>query len=864
MKYALRGSGKAQLMTIVVLIMFLLMVSALFAFALLNISANGASQSLSVSLSSANYGTLLKQSASLFAKESASRALIVLANYESNPALRKGNLIQSFGFYASNLMVSGILPNDTSGYPQAAMGNLTLSTYNLSVPGQVALGQNVIINETRPAFFQTDPYHLHVSYFENVALNVSGATYRYSIPVNATIALNNTPDLFYAQQGVVKTVKFANIGNLTSLVGGAYAIFGSSNSVGYAYGTVYDMPSSAVSSATCASIPAPFTSAPMMGNLIIATYNSQSMSACIGNYAGLITYILPSSGYSAMPYLVYASSSNVLKSLPSGIRVLLYGPGMDTLNVEGLRNAAANGYYFASPFTPSYMDRSGANFLNQSPNGIFTFSNYGTQVANFNGASSYISTGTAGQPLGSSPRSVFAWVNAPTAVSSGLYDIYWYGGVSGQTGAGLFIYNGNLYVSTPGVGYYSTLAITPNTWHLVGYTYASGATQATVYVDGQSQSTTGGGSAFATASGASDIGLASSLGYYYPAGSVSGVQVYNTALSPSQIQFLYQQGISGLPLSGNSLVGWWPLNGNPNDYSGNGNSGVPTNVVYALPSNYIRDSIFVSATPVKTQPLPGILSCTSNSRCSNPSLPQLYLSSMPLEVQNGYVQTGNFNGQTSYIGVSSSSLVTGSQLTMSFWSDELGPGNTAPDGMPVSQSATYINECYSGEGLFSIYTGTSSQYLVQGGACPTVGVWNHYVATYNGAIGVLYINGAPVASASAGGNLVNGAVTIGQYFSGTYNFNGLISNVQVYGTALTANQVQQLYLNGIYGLPLNNAGLAGWWPLNGNANDYSGNGYNGTAYYVAYPYFSGTYNAPGLSSISSTANEWQALGLANT
>ena len=29
-----------------------------------------------------------------------------------------------------------------------------------------------------------------------------------------------------------------------------------------------------------------------------------------------------------------------------------------------------------------------------------------------------------------------------------------------------------------------------------------------------------------------------------------------------------------------SLVGWWPLNGNANDYSGNNNNGVPTGVIY--------------------------------------------------------------------------------------------------------------------------------------------------------------------------------------------------------------------------------------------------------------------------------------------
>ncbi len=63
-------------------------------------------------------------------------------------------------------------------------------------------------------------------------------------------------------------------------------------------------------------------------------------------------------------------------------------------------------------------------------------------------------------------------------------------------------------------------------------------------------------------------------------GSISNVQIYNTSLSNSSIQALYKEGIGGAPININNLIGWWPLNGNANDYSGNGNNGVPTNVTY--------------------------------------------------------------------------------------------------------------------------------------------------------------------------------------------------------------------------------------------------------------------------------------------
>ena len=63
-------------------------------------------------------------------------------------------------------------------------------------------------------------------------------------------------------------------------------------------------------------------------------------------------------------------------------------------------------------------------------------------------------------------------------------------------------------------------------------------------------------------------------------GDLANVQIYNTALSQPDIQALYKEGIGGVPIDLNNLVGWWPLNGNANDYSGNGNNGNAINVSF--------------------------------------------------------------------------------------------------------------------------------------------------------------------------------------------------------------------------------------------------------------------------------------------
>ena len=60
-------------------------------------------------------------------------------------------------------------------------------------------------------------------------------------------------------------------------------------------------------------------------------------------------------------------------------------------------------------------------------------------------------------------------------------------------------------------------------------------------------------------------------------------------------------------------------------------------------------------------------------------------------------------------------------------------------------------------------------------------------------------------------------------------FNGTLSNVEIYSRILSNSQVSSLYLEGLGGAPIPNTGLVAWWPLDGSANDYSGNNNNGVA-----------------------------------
>ncbi len=110
-----------------------------------------------------------------------------------------------------------------------------------------------------------------------------------------------------------------------------------------------------------------------------------------------------------------------------------------------------------------------------------------------------------------------------------------------------------------------------------------------------------------------------------------------------------------------------------------------------------------------------------------------------------------------------------------------------------------------------------------------IGAWSFFAERFNKTSASLFENGYEVASSSWNGPFIG----ISDFNIGSYEpqcadeFNGTISNVQLYNGSLSANDILSLYQEGIGGAPMNLQNLVGWWPLNGNANDYSGNNYNG-------------------------------------
>ena len=114
-------------------------------------------------------------------------------------------------------------------------------------------------------------------------------------------------------------------------------------------------------------------------------------------------------------------------------------------------------------------------------------------------------------------------------------------------------------------------------WRFIALTFSPSAQLATGYVNynGALASIAGGLASIATSTQALYIG-----GGCLP-GDVANVQLYNTSLSSSELLQLYTEGIGGAPIRPQNIVGWWPLNGNANDYSGNGNNGQLNGVTFS-------------------------------------------------------------------------------------------------------------------------------------------------------------------------------------------------------------------------------------------------------------------------------------------
>ena len=195
--------------------------------------------------------------------------------------------------------------------------------------------------------------------------------------------------------------------------------------------------------------------------------------------------------------------------------------------------------------------------------------------------------------------------------------------------------------------------------------------------------------------------------------------------------------------------------------------------------------------------------------------------------------------QDSYIAANLSGFPAPPDSSISAWIMPTGPLSSRISEDVAGEEAKYGIDTLSiwVEGT-TVYFGSSSRsckplsYDAAGMLLP--GAWYNIVGVYNQTgQSALYINGNVVASSSIAAYCSGGAFDflIGNGEFGY--FNGSIANVQWYNSSLSTAQVAQAYYSGIDGLAQQHQNLTGWWPLNGNAKDYSGMADNGNSFNIS-------------------------------
>jgi streptogramin lyase len=156
-------------------------------------------------------------------------------------------------------------------------------------------------------------------------------------------------------------------------------------------------------------------------------------------------------------------------------------------------------------------------------------------------------------------------------------------------------------------------------------------------------------------------------------------------------------------------------------------------------------------------------------------------------------------------------------------------------GKAVSGQSEYRLIVNGGEVVGTVDTGT--EHDVHSGYNAPANTWTHVALTYDGSTLAIYINGSLANTAAVSGTLVDcgscnssqRSFTIGGRDDG-FDFNGLIDEVEVFNTTLTAGEIQAIYFADAAGkcrtCDSALSGLVGWWPGDGNTKDIQ-NGNNG-------------------------------------
>ena len=436
----------------------------------------------------------------------------------------------------------------------------------------------------------------------------------------------------------------------------------------------------------------------------------------------------------------------------------------------------------------------------------------------FSGTNQYIDCGNDTSLQITSDLTVSAWIKTTTsgnkivlgkADSPITADRSWLMYInSGTTDLRVFMYDTSatlFYVISPS-------AINDGNWHHVAFTYTP-STSLILYIDGEAVDTNTSSIPASLQNSAENFFIGkwgNSSSEMFP-GEISNVAIYNQTISAEDVKYLYNGGTPQTNISFEP-VSWWKLN---NLAAGIQDSGSASNNGTATgPPTEVTDSVAVDQWNFDN---------TVQSQTPN------WSSALSFDGSSNYVDCGN-----------DSSLQITDNLTVSAWFKLL---NNSTNEVIVARDNG------SGDRNWSLRVANTGQVygLIRksddsgwGGdvLSPSAyddGKWHHAAIIYTPSTSlVLYVDGVEVATdttdiASAINNDAAG-LTIGGYFQPGFTgekFDGEISNVAIYNTALDAAVISTLYNNGQPETAISSSPVS-WWKLNDTTIQDSVGSNNGT------------------------------------
>ncbi len=185
-----------------------------------------------------------------------------------------------------------------------------------------------------------------------------------------------------------------------------------------------------------------------------------------------------------------------------------------------------------------------------------------------------------------------------------------------------------------------------------------------------------------------------------------------------------------------------------------------------------------------------------------------------------------FNGSTDHILISNGSILTNpTAVTIAAWIRKDGNGHTYECAFHQGTNNTIgASSLWLGVDNNDYFTATIGANTGVGWAAgrltekPVIGEWNHLLATWDGSVVRVYLNGEYKKQyALSSYNNISNPIRIGASASNNYQYNGAVKDVLIYARSFSAEEVRKLYEDSQPAMQVSSIekGLIGHWSLDG-------------------------------------------------